>query len=185
MNEILEKVKVFAARAHGDQQRKYAPEPYIEHPVRVMQTCREYVQELPVLAAALLHDVLEDTAVSKDEMEAFLVSILNEKDAGRTLDLVVQLTDIYTKKAWPKMNRRSRKNREADRLSKVSAEAQTIKYADIIDNAKAISGDDPAFAQVYLRECAQLLQVMDKGQVELRSRAMEEVEEELKIVKNI
>lgn len=61
--DILKNIEEFARQAHGDQQRKFADEPYIMHPIRVMQLCGEYASDLPVLSAALLHDVLEDTAV--------------------------------------------------------------------------------------------------------------------------
>ncbi len=65
MDKVLEKVKEFADNAHGDQMRKYTPDRYIVHPIRVMEICREYDSRLPVLAAALLHDVLEDTKVTE------------------------------------------------------------------------------------------------------------------------
>ncbi|HYH57162.1 MAG TPA: HD domain-containing protein, partial [Anseongella sp.] len=72
MEETLDEIKDFAGRAHRAQKRKYAGEPYIVHPVRVMEICREYTDDIPLLAAALLHDVLEDTAVRKAEMREFL-----------------------------------------------------------------------------------------------------------------
>ncbi|MGN6617321.1 MAG: HD domain-containing protein [Ilyomonas sp.] len=61
MNQVIEKVQDFAGKAHAGQKRKYTPEPYIVHPVRVMQICKEYTSSILVLCAALLHDVLEDT----------------------------------------------------------------------------------------------------------------------------
>ena len=72
MEDVLEKIKDFADRAHGDQKRKYTPDRYIVHPVRVMNICREYTNDISVLAAALLHDVLEDTATTKNEIKDFM-----------------------------------------------------------------------------------------------------------------
>lgn len=57
MEEVLEQIRDFADKAHGEQMRKYTPERYIVHPVRVMKICREYTDDITVLAAALLHDV--------------------------------------------------------------------------------------------------------------------------------
>jgi (p)ppGpp synthase/HD superfamily hydrolase len=183
MNEILDKVTAFAAAAHKGQRRKYADEDYIAHPVRVMETCRHYSSDLPTLAAALLHDVLEDTPVDHAALHDFLHTVMPEDAAGKTLHLVRELTDIYVKSAYPRMNRRSRKNKEANRLSKASAPAQTIKYADIIDNSVAISSQDADFGMVYLRECAQLIREMKAGHPELREKARAIVEEEINALK--
>jgi (p)ppGpp synthase/HD superfamily hydrolase len=66
--EIVKYVTDFADRTHGSQTRKYTTERYIVHPIRVMEMVRHYYQDLPVLCAALLHDVLEDTPVTQNEM---------------------------------------------------------------------------------------------------------------------
>jgi guanosine-3',5'-bis(diphosphate) 3'-pyrophosphohydrolase len=155
--------------------RKYSPERYIVHPVRVMKMCAEYNDSLPVLAAALLHDVLEDTPVTRNELHAYLLTEMSRADADKTIDLVVELTDVYVKKDYPKMNRRTRKGKEQDRMAVTSAEAQTIKYADIIDNCKEITKEDPDFANVFLRECKALLKRMDKGDKELYEKALNTV----------
>ena len=179
MEEILDKIAAFADRAHGDQKRKYADEKYIEHPWRVMNICRNYGYPLPVLAAALLHDVLEDTDTTPHEIKEFLLTVMNEQKTRHTLDLVNELTDIYTKARYPGLNRRKRKAREADRLEKTSSEAQTIKYADIIDNSKEIGEHDADFAPVFLRECRTLLNRMTRGNKQLREEAIEILEKEM------
>ena len=178
MDEILKKIIAFADKAHGDQRRKYADEKYIEHPLRVMKTCQDHNYPLPVLAAAILHDVVEDTETTPHQIKEFLLTLMNEKDASRTLNLVIELTDVYTKAQYPQLNRRRRKAKEAARLEMTSAEAQTIKYADIIDNAKdiAVHGDD--FALVFLNECRTLLEKMKKGNNELREKAIVTIENE-------
>jgi guanosine-3',5'-bis(diphosphate) 3'-pyrophosphohydrolase len=183
MNKVLEEIRDFADRAHGEQKRKYTPERYIVHPVRVMQICEQYMHSLPVLAAALLHDVLEDTPVSKKEIEAFLSERMSHADAIRTVHLVVELTDVYIKANYPQWNRRKRKQQEVNRMAKTSAEAQTIKYADIIDNCREIVAHDPDFARVFLSECYKLLKEMKRGNPELYKLALEEVERGLKLLR--
>jgi (p)ppGpp synthase/HD superfamily hydrolase len=82
MEEILQQVRDFADKAHGGQMRKYTPERYIVHPVRVMNICREYTSDVTILAAALLHDVIEDTPVKKEEIREFLLTLLPPDPLG-------------------------------------------------------------------------------------------------------
>jgi guanosine-3',5'-bis(diphosphate) 3'-pyrophosphohydrolase len=180
---ILKKVEMFANNAHGSQTRRYSADPYMVHPVRVMHTCGNYLPQLPVLAAALLHDVLEDTPVTAKQLHDFLSGELSEADAALTMTYVVELTDIYTRQAYPKWNRRKRREMEFERLRDVSAAAQTIKYADIIDNTD-ITENDPDFARVYLNESMKLLQMIDKGHPGLRQRAIDTVSACLKRLKH-
>ena len=175
MEDVLKQVRDFADKAHGDQMRKYSPERCIVHPVRVMNLCREYADSLPVLAAALLHDVLEDTSVTEKDILSFLETIMDAHKATETVSLVIELTDVYVKKNYPKMNGRTRKQKEAERMIATSADAQTIKYADIIDNSKEIAENDPDFAKLFLAECRNLLKKMDRGDEKLRERAVEAV----------
>lgn len=140
-----------------------------------MELVRIYKPELPVLAAALLHDVLEDTDVDQETMRQLLKTVMEETDANRTVELVIELTDIYVKDRYPKWNRRKRKLKEADRIERTSADSQTIKYADIIDNCKEIVEHDPEFANRFLRECRALLKRMSKGHPELYQQANDTV----------
>lgn len=175
----LDRVCAFAASAHAAQKRKYSHEPYINHLVRVMETCRRYTGDIRVLAAAVLHDILEDTTVTEKQLAAFLQTVMETGAAGHTLSLVVQLTDVFIKKNYPSMNRRARRHREAERLAMVSPEAQTIKYADILDNLNDIADGDDDFAPVFLRECRTILQRMNQGDQQLYQRVVRAVDENL------
>jgi (p)ppGpp synthase/HD superfamily hydrolase len=57
---------------------------------------------LPVLACALLHDVLEDTLVTEREMNDFLKPLLGDSAAEKTVKLVIELTDVYVKSNYPR-----------------------------------------------------------------------------------
>jgi guanosine-3',5'-bis(diphosphate) 3'-pyrophosphohydrolase len=172
---ILQQVQEFATRAHGTQRRKFEDAPYYVHLVRVMELCETVTKDMPILAAALLHDTLEDTPVTSRELNEFLQSVMSDSDAKRTHQLVTELTDVYIKARYPQWNRSRRKQQEVIRLSGVSAEAQTIKYADIIDNSRSFAGNDDEFAGVYLKEAKTLLNAMTKGNVALKEKAMETV----------
>jgi guanosine-3',5'-bis(diphosphate) 3'-pyrophosphohydrolase len=180
---ILEQVKSFAAFAHGDQRRKYSDEPYVYHVFRVMNTCYLYHNSLPVLAAALLHDVLEDTTTTPAELKRFLdKSIPHPDEAAEALKLVVELTDVFTKKNYSRLNRKERKRFEHDRLATVSADAQTIKYADILDNVENVAAADPDFAPVLIHEYADLLQLLTKGEQHLYRQVQQKVADTLAVV---
>jgi GTP pyrophosphokinase len=69
MPKVLSAYEV-AARAHDGQKRRVSGEPYINHPFRVMMTVMDTfnIRDPDVLCAALLHDVLEDTGMSADDI---------------------------------------------------------------------------------------------------------------------
>jgi (p)ppGpp synthase/HD superfamily hydrolase len=183
MNEIIRKVQYFAAKAHEGQTRKYTPEAYIVHPVRVMELCAQHSQSKPVLAAALLHDVLEDTKVTSGNLKEFLLSIMDRDEAERSIALVIELTDVFVKSKYPKLNRDTRKRKEAQRIARTSSDAQTIKYADIIDNCTEIAGVDDDFVPRFLSECRMLLGYIKSGNSALYKQAVEVVDGGLKAVK--
>lgn len=180
--KILKEIEEYADRSHGNQMRKYAPDRYIVHPKRVMENCLNHTDDITVLAAALLHDVLEDTPVKQKEMRAFLETKMSAEQADKTMKLVVDLTDVYIKKDYPRLNRKARKKKELERLKKTHPDSQTIKYADIIDNAKEIITADPDFAKVFLNECRVNLEELDKGNPQLYKEAVAIVQEGLKAV---
>lgn len=176
LDSVLEKVRMFAAYAHGGQRRKFTDEPFMNHPLRVMEICMQYTGERSILAASLLHDVLEDTTVSEKELKIFLVEIMDPEEAVKTLELVVDLTDVFVKEDYPKLNRRKRKAREAERLGNIHPDAQTVKYADSLDNSIDIAKNDKKFAPQFLGEVRFLLSKMNKGNRELYHRTRDKVE---------
>ena len=180
MEDILKKIKNFADKAHGEQMRKYTPERYIVHPVRVMEMCRQYTNDTAILAAAILHDVLEDTSVTQNEMHEFLLTVMDAETSKRAMDLVIELTDVFVKSAYPNFNRRKRKALEVERLLKTTAGSQTIKYADIYDNCFEIVKYDPHFAKIFLSECKNILVKLDKGEPHLWQKAKDVVDASIK-----
>lgn len=155
-----------AYAAHHGQFRKYTGEPYIVHPKAVAEIIAQFHDD-ELSAAAWLHDTIEDTFVT-DELLSELFSL-------RTRALVNELTNIYTREAFPTKNRNERFLLELTRLSTISADAQTIKYADLIDNTKSIIEHDQDFAVVYLKEKAQVLEALTKGDSRIRKQALEQI----------
>jgi (p)ppGpp synthase/HD superfamily hydrolase len=184
MNSLLQ-IEGFASKAHAGQKRKFEDAPYIVHPVRVMNICKEYTRDPTILGAALLHDVLEDTTVTKSDLLDFLLTVFPVHQAEMTAALVEGMTDVFTKKNYPAWNRRKRKNYEAKRLAGCNAQVQTIKYADIIDNSLTIITCQNDFARKYLQECNSLLNRMNRGNAILYQRALATVAESLLSLDNM
>ncbi len=180
IQSILDQVRDFADRAHGTQMRKYTPDRYIVHPVRVTEILMEYTNDVCMLAAALLHDVLEDTPLKSEEIEFFLKDIMLSTEVRKTINLVEELTDVYVKSDYPHLNRRQRKELEIARIAKTSRDSQTIKYADIIDNCIEIVKYDRAFAKKFLWECKEMLRAARRGDGCLYERAVLTIDSAIK-----
>jgi (p)ppGpp synthase/HD superfamily hydrolase len=149
---LARKAAAFAAAAHAGQTRKYTNEPYFNHVEAVAHAVAAAGADEATIAAAYLHDVLEDTATTVDELvEAFGPGIA---------EIVVDLSDVYTKAAYPKLSRAQRKRLETERLAHISPRAKMVKRADIADNTSTIEARDPAFAKVYLAEKRAALAVL-------------------------
>lgn len=159
----------FATKAHGEQQRKYTKEPYIEHPKRVAKIVQSVPHSVEMICAAYLHDVVEDTPVKIEE--------IRKKFGKKVAGLVEELTDEYMKVKYPHLNRRTRKDKEVERQANMSKEAKTIKLADVIDNTPDIVKNDPGFGRKYLHEMEKLTRVLVGGDHTLYERARKEVAE--------
>ena len=154
---LLQVVESFAVDAHKGQKRKYSNKAYITHPIEVAIRIEDKFHNNAMIAAALLHDVLEDTKVTHSELRVFLHNVFSVEVAEEVLSLVVELTDVYTKESFPDYNRKERKHLEALRLAYVSDDAKKIKLVDIEHNSESILEHDPKFAKVFLEEKKQLL----------------------------
>jgi len=167
MTDLVSRALTFATVAHASVQqvRKYTGEAYINHPVEVMgivKTAAYYNDEM--LAAALLHDTIEDTPVTREDVEQAFGPVVSM--------LVMELTDQCLVG-----NRATRKAAEAARMATISPEAQTVKLADFISNTRSIVTHDPGFAMVYLREKLRILAVMTDGDPGLYRRALDLIED--------
>jgi (p)ppGpp synthase/HD superfamily hydrolase len=161
--DIVRKAQVYAMAAHASvkQVRKYTNEPYIVHPAEVASIVAGVEGSTPdMVAAAWLHDVVEDTGVTHTDIH---MSFGPEIAA-----LVSWLTDVSKPEDG---NRATRKAIDREHTAAAPAAAQTIKLADLISNSKSIMAHDPDFAKTYLKEKRMLLEVMTKGDRSLHAEA--------------
>lgn len=149
--EFIERAKQFARKAHNGQVRKYTGLPYVTHTEEVASIVESYNGSKEMIAAALLHDTVEDTDVTVED--------IRNEFGNSTADMVKWLTDTSKPEDG---NRQVRKTIDRNRLSQSPAAVQLIKAADMISNGKDIMVNDPKFAKVYIGEMKLLLNSMTK-----------------------
>ncbi len=161
MSDVIAAAAEFARAAHEsiDQRRKYTNAPYIVHPQAVATTVASVTDDPATIAAAWLHDVVEDTPVTLEQLEAEFGADIAE--------LVSDLTNASTPADG---NRRQRKAIDRQHTAKADARAKTVKLADLIDNLSDIADADPGFARIYLSEKELQLEVLTEGHPELFQR---------------
>jgi (p)ppGpp synthase/HD superfamily hydrolase len=143
-----------ANEAHAGDTRKFQDIPYAMHPVCV---AREVYRLVPgnhaAVAAALLHDTVEDTDVTEDDID---------QAVGREIaDLVLELTNDVSE-----IKRKGKAQYLADKMVSMSDDALTIKLADRLDNTKDLHLAPIRFARRYASQTKNII-----GQVRSRRRS--------------
>jgi guanosine-3',5'-bis(diphosphate) 3'-pyrophosphohydrolase len=147
-----------ARDAHAGILRKYIKTPYIEHPRAVAKIVNRHGLPPHIVAAALLHDVVEDTPVTLDHLATVFPP-----------DVVAAVA--YMTDQSHDGNRRERKAAECARLATGTPEQQSLKLADLIDNTASIVDHDPKFARTYLAEKRALLDALTGAWPSIRAEA--------------
>lgn len=132
VNATLMKAIHFSAQKHKDQRRKHARQtPYICHPVSVAHRLAidAGVSDMTVLIAALLHDTVEDTETTLDEIEKLF-----------GLEVAKVVDEVTDDKSLPK---EMRKQLQIDHAPHVSQKAKLVKLADKLDNLSDLLIDPP------------------------------------------
>lgn len=132
-----QRAELYAKEKHGLQKRKISGEPYVNHPIRVRDIVKEFTQDEIVLCAALLHDVLEDTDTTYDDiMEEFGCGVAN---------MVSCLTSDKP-------------------MCLMSSECLLVKLADRLDNVGDLS--DSEWSLGYAKQTQYILQKLDSSQLQ-------------------
>jgi len=162
MRDLVDSARVYATEAHQriNHRRKYNNEPYHVHLSAVAKLVASVTDDAEMIAAAWLHDTVEDTQATLEDIEAAFGQPVAE--------LVEELTDISRPGDG---NRAVRKAIDRRHLAQASSRAKTVKLADLIDNCKDITRHDPRFARIYLAEMHSLLEVLQEGDAQLYRRA--------------
>jgi (p)ppGpp synthase/HD superfamily hydrolase len=164
--EWVAKAARIATHAHRLQYRKFPGadgrlRPYIEHPARVAGLVLQHQDDFysdsleDVVAAAWLHDVVEDT-----DCQQFYI---DEMFSGRPV--IAYLVRHLTNGSYGELNRAARKAKDRDRLRGVMPAAKLIKALDRLDNLRDMAGAEPSFIKLYCDESELLIDEVFKHEL--------------------
>lgn len=132
-SQTILKAAAFAAHKHRDQRRKdAAASPYINHPIALANILANEggILDAVVIVAALLHDTLEDTETTPEELQ--------ELFGAEVASVVVEVSDD---KSLPKAQR---KQLQIEHAAHISRRARLVKLADKIANIRDVADAPPA-----------------------------------------
>lgn len=134
---LLDRAIIFAVKAHHDTERRGKGFPYIVHPLEAVEIVATITPDQELLAAAALHDVIEDTDVTVDQLRA--------EFGDRIADLVHAESDQIDGQLFDGRNEEetwhARKQAAIDRLAAAPYEAKIVAMGDKLSNMRAIARD--------------------------------------------
>lgn len=131
--DLLDRAIVFAVRAHHDTERRGKGFPYIVHPMEAMEIVATITSDQELLAAAALHDTIEDTDVTVED--------IRREFGDRVAQLVHAESDRFTEGVSEEDSWHDRKQAAIDRLSNASHDAKIVAMGDKLSNMRAIWRD--------------------------------------------
>lgn len=130
---ILDKAIVFAVKAHAGTERRGKGFPYIVHPLEAVEIVATMTTDQELLAAAALHDTVEDTDVTLDD--------IRREFGDRVAKLVEEESDVFMEGVSEADSWHERKQAAIDRLSRASRDAKMVALGDKLSNARIIYRD--------------------------------------------
>ena len=131
--DLLDRAIVFAVQAHHNTERRGKGFPYIVHPMEAVEIVATITSDQELLAAAALHDTIEDTDVTVEQIrEAF---------GERVANLVHAESDQFTEGVSEEDSWHDRKQAAIDRLAAASHDAKIVAMGDKLSNMRAIWRD--------------------------------------------
>ena len=131
--ELLDRAIIFAVRAHAGTERRGKGYPYIVHPLEVVEIVATMTSDQELLAAAALHDTVEDTDVSVEQLRA--------EFGERIASLVSDESDTFEAGVSEEDSWHSRKRAAIERLARASHDAKIVALGDKLSNMRAIARD--------------------------------------------
>ncbi len=130
---LFDRAAIFAVKAHAGTERRGKGFPYIIHPMEAAGIVATMTSDQELLAAAVLHDVVEDTDVTVEE--------LRSEFGPRIAGLVASESDVFEEGVSEEDSWRSRKQAAIDRLAGASHDAKIVALGDKLSNMRAIARD--------------------------------------------
>lgn len=131
--DLLDRAIIFAVQAHAGTERRGKGYPYIVHPMEAVEIVATMTPDQELLAAAALHDTVEDTDVTLEQIR----DLFGPRVASLVADESDQMPEGMTEEeSW-----HARKQAAMDRLSRASREAKMVALGDKLSNMRAIARD--------------------------------------------
>jgi myo-inositol-1(or 4)-monophosphatase len=130
---ILDRAIVFAVNAHQGTERRGKGFPYIVHPMEAVEIVATMTTDQELLAAAVLHDTVEDTDVTLDD--------IRREFGERVAKLVEEESDVFIDGVSEADSWHERKQAAIDRLAQASRDAKMVALGDKLSNARIIYRD--------------------------------------------
>ena len=131
--ELLDRAIIFAVRAHAGTERRGKGYPYIVHPLEAVEIVATMTADQELLAAAALHDTVEDTDVTVEQIRAEFGDRIAELVASESDEMPAGISE---EDSW-----HARKRAAIDRLAGASREAKMVALGDKLSNMRAIARD--------------------------------------------
>lgn len=131
--ELLDRAIIFAVRAHAGTERRGKGFPYIVHPMEAMEIVATMTPDQELLAAAALHDTVEDTDVTVEQIRA--------EFGDRIAGLVAAESDAFVEGVSEEDSWHARKQAAIDRLARAPHDAKMVALGDKLSNMRAIARD--------------------------------------------
>ena len=132
-SDLLDRAIVFAVRAHAGTERRGKGFPYIVHPMEAVTIVATMTADQELLAAAALHDTVEDTDVTVEQIRA--------EFGDRVASLVAEESDAFVEGVPAEDSWHWRKQAAIDRMSRASRDAKMVALGDKLSNMRAIARD--------------------------------------------
>lgn len=131
--ELFDRAAAFAVKAHSNTERRGKGFPYIIHPMEAVSIVSTITNDPELLAAAILHDVVEDTETTVDEIRA--------EFGDRIAGIVDSESDKFESGVSEEDSWESRKQAAIDRLAAASEDSKIVAMGDKLSNMRAIARD--------------------------------------------
>lgn len=130
---LLDKAIIFAVKAHANTERRGKGFPYIVHPMEAVEIVATITPDQELLAAAALHDVVEDTDVTVEDIRKEFGDRIAALVASESEETVVGKSE---QESW-----HERKQAAINRLSAANHDAKIVALGDKLSNMRAIARD--------------------------------------------
>ncbi|MBO4891310.1 MAG: bifunctional (p)ppGpp synthetase/guanosine-3',5'-bis(diphosphate) 3'-pyrophosphohydrolase [Prevotella sp.] len=130
---LLDRAIIFAVRAHAGTERRGKGFPYIVHPMEAVEIVATMTRDQEMLAAAALHDTVEDTDVTIEQIQA--------EFGDRVASFVAAESDEPHQSRDSIENWRARKQAAINRIARASHDAKIVALGDKLSNMRAIARD--------------------------------------------